>query len=168
MTAQGHVAAIYIYAESGGQGDSVDSVSALAGRGLEGDRYFAATGAPHQQDNADQDLTLVEAEAIEAVAASGIAFGLGDSRRNVVTRGIGLNDLVGKTFRVGNVECLGVRLCHPCQNLESVTSPGLIKAMVNRGGLRASIVSDGRISVGDAVGEVSQHAGGETAAAAGA
>lgn len=148
---EGHVAAIYIYLESGGAGRSVTEASAFAGRGLAGDRYFAGEGTFWKEDKSGQDLTLVEAEAIEAVAAAGIPLELGDSRRNVVTRGINLNDLVGQAFRVGDVECVGVRLCHPCAYLESVTSPGLVKAMVNRGGLRAKIVSSGRITVGDSV-----------------
>ena len=119
----------------------VDSVSALAGKGLEGDRKFFADGA-----KPGQALTLIEAETLEAVGLSGA-----QSRRQVVTRGIRLNDLVGKRFRVGSVECLGVELCHPCKHLEQMTRPGIIKDLANRGGLNADILSDGRISVGDPI-----------------
>jgi MOSC domain-containing protein YiiM len=119
----------------------VGSVSALAGKGLEGDRHFFADGA-----RPGQALTLIEAEALEAVGISGP-----DSRRQVVTRGVRLNDLVGKRFRVGSVECVGVELCHPCKHLEEMTRPGMIKDLAGRGGLNADILTDGRITVGDPV-----------------
>lgn len=118
-----------------------DSVSALAGRGLEGDRHFFADGA-----GTGEALTLIEAEALEDVGLTGA-----QSRRQVVVRGVRLNDLVGKRFRVGDVECTGVELCEPCLHLQSLTRPGIIKDLIHRGGLRADIGSDGRISVGDQV-----------------
>ena len=145
---QAHVAAIFIYPEESKPGHSVAQAMAVEGRGLEGDRYFAADD-PHEDRGSD--LTLIEAEAIEGVVAAGIEFGLGDSRRNVVTRGVDLNALVDQTFRVGGVECRGIRLNHPCAHLESLTQPGVMKALVNRGGLRASIVNGGAIKVGDAI-----------------
>jgi MOSC domain-containing protein YiiM len=120
---------------------SVASVSALAGKGLEGDRKFFHDGA-----KPGQALTLIEAEVLEDVGLTG-----SHSRRQVVTRGVRLNDLVGKRFRVGSVECVGVELCHPCKHLEEMTRPGIIKELANRGGLNADIVNDGRISVGDAI-----------------
>jgi MOSC domain-containing protein YiiM len=73
------------------------------------------------------------------------------TRRNVLTRGIDVNELVGKRFRIGDVECEGVELCEPCAHLESMTQPGVIKAFAHRGGLNADILTDGEISVGDAV-----------------
>ncbi|MEX2237329.1 MAG: MOSC domain-containing protein [Dehalococcoidia bacterium] len=148
---QGHVEAIYIYPEEGKPGSAAERVNAVARRGLEGDRYFLGEGTFYRDDKEGQDLTLVDAEAIEAVRESGIPFDLGDSRRNVVTRGVALNDLVGARFMVGEVECLGVRLCHPCTWLESLTSPGVMKAMLNRGGLRARIVRGGQIAPGDKI-----------------
>jgi MOSC domain-containing protein YiiM len=120
---------------------SIASASALAGKGLEGDRKFFPEGA-----RPGQALTLIEAEALEAVGLSGA-----QSRRQVVTRGVRLNDLVGKRFRVGAVECIGVELCHPCKHLEQMTRPGIIKDLAGRGGLNADILTDGRISVGDAI-----------------
>jgi hypothetical protein len=139
-----HVEAIHI-----GASDAlgpVSSVRAVAGQGLEGDRYFFAGGAA-----SGEALTLIEAEAIEDVGLTGA-----QSRRQVVVRdgGLndgGLNDLVGKRFRVGEVECLGVELCEPCQHLQSLTRPGIIKDLIHRGGLRADILSGGTISVGDKV-----------------
>ena len=119
----------------------VGSVRAVAGRGLEGDRYFFADGA-----GSGEALTLIEAEALEDVGLTGA-----ESRRQVVVRGGGLNDLVGKRFRVGDVECEGVELCEPCTHLQSLTRPGIIKDLIHRGGLRADILSGGTISVGDKV-----------------
>jgi MOSC domain-containing protein YiiM len=119
----------------------IDSVSALAGKGLEGDRKFFGDGA-----RPGQALTLIEAETLEVVGLSGA-----QSRRQVVTRGVRLNDLVGKHFRVGTVECVGVELCHPCKHLEEMTRPGIIKDLAGRGGLNADILTDGRISVGDSI-----------------
>jgi MOSC domain-containing protein YiiM len=119
----------------------VDFVTALAGRGLEGDRHFFAQGAPP-----GGALTLIEAEALDDVGLTGA-----QSRRQVVVRGVRLNDLVGERFRVGDVECLGVKLCEPCLHLQQLTRPGIIKDLIHRGGLNADILGDGRISVGDPV-----------------
>jgi MOSC domain-containing protein YiiM len=126
---------------------SVERVNAHAGKGLVGNRYYFEDGA-----KPGQALTLIAAEALEAMAAEhGIEITAAASRRNVLTRGIDLNALVGKHFRVGDVECVGVELCHPCTHLESVTRPGVIKGLAHRGGLNADIVSDGEIAVGDEV-----------------
>ena len=117
----------------------VGSVRAIAGKGLEGDRYFFAEGA-----GSGEALTLIEAEVLEDVGLTGP-----QARRQVVVRGVRVNDLVGRRFRVGEVECLGVELCEPCRHLQSLTRPGIIKDLVHRGGLRADILSGGTISVGD-------------------
>ena len=127
---------------------SVESVEALAGRGLEGDCYLA----PEPTDRKGKDITLIEAEALETLKAEpGIRLSHLESRRNVLTRGIRLNDLVGKRFRVGAAECVGVVLNEPCAHLESLTQPGVLRGLVHRGGLRANIVAGGTISVGDEV-----------------
>jgi MOSC domain-containing protein YiiM len=119
----------------------VESVAALAGKGLKGDRQFCEEGA-----RPGGALTLIEAEALEDVGLSGA-----ESRRQVVVRGVRLNDLVGKRFRVGNVECVGVEICEPCLHLQQLTRPGIIKDLIHRGGLNADILTDGQITVGDAV-----------------
>ena len=124
---------------------AVDSVRAFAGKGLEGDRrYFYEDGA-----EPGRALTLVEAENVEAV---GLASG--ETRRQVTTRGVRLNELVGKRFRVGEVECYGVELCEPCTHLQSLTRPGIIEELVHRAGINADILTDGTISVGDEVVEL--------------
>jgi MOSC domain-containing protein YiiM len=119
----------------------VGSASAVAGKGLEGDRHFHGDGA-----EPGQALTLIEAEVLEEVGLSGA-----ESRRQVTVRGVRLNDLVGRRFRVGEVECLGVELCEPCLHLQQLTRPGIIKELIHRAGLNADILNDGRISVGDQV-----------------
>jgi hypothetical protein len=124
----------------------VERATALAGRGLEGDRYVDGRGTFSNPSSRGHDLTLIEAEVVEEL---GIAPEV--ARRNVVTRGIDLNALVGRRFRVGAVECEGQRLCEPCAHLQRLTAPGLLRALVRRGGLRADVLSDGEIRVGDAV-----------------
>ncbi len=120
----------------------VDSVRAVAGKGLEGDRKFFPDGA-----RPGGALTLIEAEVLEDAGLTGA-----QSRRQVVVRGVRLNDLVGKRFTVGDVECVGVELCEPCLHLQKLTRPGIIDELVHRAGLNADILNDGTISVGDAVG----------------
>ena len=119
---------------------SVGSVRAVAGRGLEGDRK-AQAGA-----NAGGALTLIEAEVLDEVGLTGA-----ESRRQVVVSGVRLYDLVGKRFKVGDVECLGVELCEPCLHLQSLTRPGIIDDLLHRGGLSADILTGGTIFVGDPV-----------------
>jgi MOSC domain-containing protein YiiM len=113
----------------------------VTGRGLVGDRYGDAG-----------DITLIEAEALEGLRAdTGIELSHEESRRQVLTRGVDLNDLVGKRFTVGSVELEGAELCEPCNHLQSLTKQGVLRGLVHRGGLRADIVSAGRIAVGDTV-----------------
>jgi MOSC domain-containing protein YiiM len=119
----------------------VAAVGAVAGKGLQGDRHFHGDGA-----EPGQALTLIEAEVLEDVGLTGA-----QSRRQVVVRGVRLNDLVGRRFRVGDIECLGVELCEPCLHLQQLTRPGIIKEMIHRAGLNADILNDGRISVGDPI-----------------
>jgi MOSC domain-containing protein YiiM len=141
----GTVEAIFIAAMRGELPRSVDSVHAVAGKGLEGNRYFD-TGRPHQE------LTLIEAEQLEyARAEHGLDIEAAATGRNILTRGVDLNALVGKRFRVGNVECEGIELCEPCKDLERATQPGVINGLLHRGGLNADILTDGVISVGDEV-----------------
>ena len=116
----------------------VDSVRAVAGQGLESDRKA------HAGERPGGALTLIEAEVLEDVGLPAE-----QARRQIVVRGVSLNDLVGKRFRVGEVECVGVELCEPCLHLQSLTRAGIIEELVHRGGLNADIVSGGTIAVGD-------------------
>jgi MOSC domain-containing protein YiiM len=144
----GHVAGIFIAAENGELPAPVSRVRALAGKGLEGNRYFYADGdAPD-----GRALTLIAAEAVEALEReTDIRLEPAASRRNVLTRGIDVNALVGKRFRIGDVECRGVELCEPCAHLQAMTQPGVIKGLTHRGGLNADILIDGEIVIGDAI-----------------
>ena len=144
----GRVEAIFVTSEHGELPARVERVQARAGCGLEGNRYYWTDGdAPP-----GRAVTLVAAEAMDAVASEGdVSIEPAATRRNVLTRGIDINELVGKRFRIGDVECEGVELCEPCSHLESLTQAGVIKALVHRAGLNADILSDGEINVGDGV-----------------
>ena len=143
---------LFIGSKAGKVLERVDQVAAVAGHGLEGDRKFRREGTPKAKDGPDRELTLIEAEAIEAAGRDyGVAIEPVETRRNVVTRGIALNHLVGKRFKVGAVLLQGIRLCEPCDHLESLTRPGVRAALVHRGGLRAQILEGGPIRVGDAI-----------------
>jgi len=150
----GVVEGIYVAGAAGADPEHVEAVHAVAGRGLEGDRYFEAQGTFSDREPSGRDLTLIEAEAIERLAEAGLPLSPRAARRNVVTRGIALNELVGRRFRVGDVECLGRELCHPCAHLERLTAPGVLKGLAGRGGLRADIVRGGTISLGASVNQL--------------
>jgi len=152
MTAEpgaARVEAIHIAPAIGAPMVSLDRVRADAGIGLEGDRYASRAGHRSDGHDADRDLTLVEAEVIEDLAATdGIVLAPGETRRNVTTRGIRLNDLVGRRFRVGDVECEGIRLCEPCQHLNDSIGKPILRPLLHRAGLRAKIRKGGEIAVG--------------------
>ena len=135
----GTVEGITLVLDRAGAIRTTDAVAAQAGRGLAGDYHG--------------DLTLIAAEALEGLEAdTGIAIEGADTRRNVLTRGIDLNALVGERFRVGDVEAVGVELAEPCTKLQRLTGePGVLRGLVHRGGLRADVVRGGRIQVGDRV-----------------
>lgn len=134
----------------------LDAVRALPGRGLEGDRYFRRTGTYSAREGTDRELTLIEVEAIEALHRDyGIALDAAETRRNVATRGVALNHLVGRVFRVGSTTARGIRLCEPCSHMEKLAGKRIRPGLVHRGGLRAAILSEGWIRVGDEVTEVS-------------
>jgi MOSC domain-containing protein YiiM len=133
----------------------VDRATARAGRGLRGDRYFDQRGTFSNVHGRGYDLTLIEAEVLDTLQPPVGPLGPEEARRNIVTRGIDLNALVGKPFTIGAVRCLGQRLCEPCAHLERLTAkagkPGTLRALIHKGGLRADVVSDGEIRVGDEI-----------------
>src|SRR3954447_2513940 len=124
----------------------VEHADAHAGRGLEGDRYFTHEGTFSNPYSDGHDLTLIEAEVVDE-----LGLPPAEARRNLVTRGIDLNALVGRRFRVGGAECVGRRLCEPCAHLQRLTHPGILRDLVHRGGLRADVLAGGAIRLGDAV-----------------
>ena len=153
----GKVVEINVWPADEEQAHPVETVRAISGRGLEGDRHFYS--GPGSQPERDKELTLIATEALEALAAEhGIELTAANSRRNVATQGIDLNQLEGKRFRVGDVECEGIELCEPCRTLERLTQPGVIRGLVHRGGLRAAILREGEIAVGDVVAPVTNSA----------
>jgi MOSC domain-containing protein YiiM len=147
---QGKVEAIFLAGERGAPRTEVEAVRAVAGMGLEGDRYFGHIRGGGKRDP-ERQVTLIEAEAVDAVRATGAALAPGDARRNLVTRGVRLNELVGRTFRVGEALLRGIERCDPCSRLTRLTYRGVERDLRDRGGLRAEILESGEIRVGDSV-----------------
>jgi hypothetical protein len=143
--APGTVAAILTSPDAEAPLSHLDEVEALAGRGLAGDRYAAGRGT-FSGPGRGYELTLVEADVLDEIELS-----WEEARRNIVTRDIALNGLVGRRFRIGPVECIGRRLAEPCAHLERLARPGLLRPLVHRGGLRADIVAGGVIRLGDEI-----------------
>ena len=150
--AKGSVVSIHIAPSAETPIRSLHEARAIAGKGLEGDRYLQATGTYSGQPGSGREVTFIEIEAIEALEReSNIVLAPGEARRNVVTRGIALNHLVGREFRVGEVRFRGLRLCEPCSHLEGLSGAGLKAGLHHRGGLRTDIITGGTIRVGDTV-----------------
>jgi hypothetical protein len=147
----GMVELIALAAEAEGPMRSVSTADAVEGRGLLGDRYERGAGTFSNTRGRGYDLTLVEAEALEELSAKGVELAPVEARRNLVVRGIALDDLIGRRFRIGEVECFGQRRCEPCAHLERLTWPGVLHGLIHRGGLRADVLTSGRIRTGDRV-----------------
>jgi MOSC domain-containing protein YiiM len=131
----------------------VDHARALAGRGLEGDRYAKGGGtfSPRGTHRPGYELTLIAAEVVEELTGRDGALDFASTRRNVLTRGIDLNALVGRDFYIGEVRCRGLRLAEPCAHLERLHGPGLLRPLIHRGGLRVDILNDGGITTGSQI-----------------
>jgi MOSC domain-containing protein YiiM len=145
----GQLIGIFIAPTKGKELRGIDSVEAIAGKGLVGDRYFAKDGTLSAKDGPDREVTLIEVEALEGLGREyQIELAPHHARRNLLTRGVPLNHLVGKTFKVGDVVLRGIRLCEPCGHLEKLTCKGVEKGLIHRGGLRAQIVTGGILRTG--------------------
>jgi len=143
-----NVVHIFVAAKRGAPMSAEPSVKALADAGLTGDRYTEAKN----RRSPDYQVTLIELENIEAFTqATGLPLTPGMPRRNIITRGVRLNDLCGKRFRVGPALFEGLALCEPCSLFANRTHPEVLKFFVGKGGLRARIVSGGVIHVGDSI-----------------
>jgi hypothetical protein len=131
----------------------VERARALAGRGLEGDRYAVGSGtfSPRGAHKPGYELTLIAAEVVEGLTTRDAALDFTSTRRNVLTRGVDVNALVGRDFTIGDVRCRGLRLAEPCAHLERLHGPGLLRPLIHRGGLRADILSDGDIGEGSPI-----------------
>lgn len=158
---QGSVVSIHTAKAASAPMESIPAVRAVPGRGLEGDRYFLGTGFYSPKPGpGGREVTLIETEAVEALLGGvenaeghrpGIKLSPAETRRNIATVGVPLNHLVDREFRVGPVLMIGTRLCEPCKHLEDLTQRGAMAGLIHRGGLRARILSEGVIRVGDVV-----------------
>ena len=155
----GTVEAIYITSSAGEPMQPLSEAEAIAGQGLAGDRYLEGTGYYSNRPLADgsREITLIEAEELEGIEReTGIRLDPSESRRNILTRSVRVNALIGKRFRMGEVLCEGIRICEPCTYLEKLTGKRVMRPLVHRGGLRARIVSGGTVRVGDEIRESSE------------
>ncbi len=149
---QGVVVSIHIASLASAPMSSVNEVHAAPGKGLEGDRYFKQVGTYSGKSGPGREVTLIEIEAFEALKRDyEPELEPGDSRRNIVTRGVALNHLVGRKFKVGEATLNGIKLCEPCSHLEKLTHEGVRRGLIHRGGLRAQVLTQGAIRVGDSI-----------------
>jgi MOSC domain-containing protein YiiM len=148
---EGRIESIHTTPRGGAAMEAQTEAMAVAGVGLEGDRYAERTGTYSTKPKAGRQITFIEAEAIEALARElGLALAPGETRRNVVTRGVALNHLVGREFTVGPARFLGHELCEPCKHLAGLTGKAeILPGLIHRGGLRAEILQGGLIRPGD-------------------
>jgi MOSC domain len=158
---EGSVVSIHIASEASAPRESRPEVRAVPGGGLDGDRYFSGNGFYSKKTSyGGREVTLIEMEAIDALFHGvtnadgkrlGIKLNSGDTRRNIVTSGVPLNHLTDREFWIGTVLMRGTRLCEPCKHLDDLTQPGVMSGLIHRGGLRAQILNEGVIHVGDTV-----------------
>jgi MOSC domain-containing protein YiiM len=147
----GEVIGIFVADAAGAPMQELVEATAIAGAGLDGDRYRDGAGF-YSPVPGPRQLTLIEQETLDALLAEHeIELAPRETRRNLTTRGIRINDLVGKRFTIGDVLCEGIRLCPPCNRLEELTGKPVLAPLVDRGGLRADIVTGGTIRRGDKI-----------------
>jgi hypothetical protein len=150
----GHVEAICVAPAAEAPMRPLSEVEALAGIGLANDRYALGVGyySPRPTDPGAREVTLLEAEVLDWLAAEhGIALAPTEHRRNLTTRGVRLEALIGKRFRVGDVLLDGVRDCPPCEHLEQVSGKRVMRLLLGRAGIRARVVGGGTIRIGDTI-----------------
>ncbi|HEY7876045.1 MAG TPA: MOSC domain-containing protein [Actinomycetota bacterium] len=158
MSWHGTVEGIYLASNAAEPLVEIDKVKLVVGLGLEGDRYFHKRGTFSKKPKPGREVTLIEAEAIEAVQTNyGLDVTPADARRNIVTRGVPLNHLVGRRFTVGDATLIGIRLCEPCTHLTKLVSGDFRKALVHRGGLRAEVLEGAEIHRGDVLRPTDPH-----------
>jgi len=148
----GKVVSINIAEKDGAEIKSIPEVNAHADQGLEGDRYYLKQGTFSKKDKPDRQITFIESEAIEALKRDyQVTLDVKEARRNIVTRGVALNHLVGKEFRIGEAICKGIKLCEPCGYLQGLVKLNVKDGLIHRGGLRARILESGLIRVNDKI-----------------
>ena len=157
MDSTGSVVSLHITSTGAAVMQTVNQVEAVAGRGLQGDRYLLELGTYSSQPGTGRHVTLIESESLAALKSEyGVEIEPGQSRRNIVTRGVALNHLVGREFTVGAARLRGMRLCEPCAHLERLSVRGALRGLIHRGGLRADILIGGTLRVGDAIAPLDQ------------
>ena len=150
----GELIGIYVTPVKTAPMQSVVAATAIPRKGLEGDRYAARAGTftPRSDRLNGYDITLIESELLNRFTLpDGTRLAPEESRRNLLTKGIDLNVLVGQEFRIGPVRAFGQRLCEPCVHIQRLTRPGVVAGLAHRGGLRADLLSEGEIRVGDRI-----------------
>jgi len=148
----GKIVAIYVAPERAKAMELRESVLAVPGKGIQGDHRFDPTGTLSAKKGAAREISFIEVEAVEAVFRDyQIQLGADETRRNVVTRGIALNHLIGKEFTAGALRFKGLEMCEPCRHLESMTRKGVKEALIHRGGIRCQILTEGELRVGDVI-----------------
>ena len=150
-TTSGAVEYIHIAAAAGEPMVALARATAIARSGLEGDRYATKRGHWSPIARSGDGLTLIEGEVVDSLARDGLMVNPGDTRRNITVRGIRLDDLIGRRFRIGGAVVQGVRRCEPCQYLEGLLDQPVLHPLVHRGGLRVNVLEGGEIAVGDEV-----------------
>jgi len=149
---QGKLLGIFITPHKAESLQPVTEADAVPGQGLSGDRYFRKEGTYSAKSGPDREVTLIEQEALDGLRREyDLTLEPSQSRRNLLTEGVPLNHLVGKEFTVGDVVLRGIRLCEPCAHLEKLTSAGVHKGLIHRGGLRAQVVKGGTLKLGDRI-----------------
>ncbi len=147
----GRVIGIYVAPRRGEPTVRLEEAHLIPGMGIEGDRYFQIPGTADPINRTGRELTLIETEAIDEMIQEGIQITAAGTKRNLVTKGISLNNLVGKIFNVGQIQLRGIRLCEPCDYLANRTDPRVKQSMTHRGGLRADILTEGVIHINDLI-----------------
>jgi hypothetical protein len=153
----GSVLAIYIAPAGSAAMELVTAAELEKGCGIRGDRYYAQVGtfSERARIRPDQEITLIESEEVDLFNRStGSNLDYGAPRRNIVTKDVRLNELVGVQFYVGEVLLEGMRLCEPCAHLATLVSPKVVPGLVHRAGLRARLLSSGKIQLSDVVASV--------------
>lgn len=148
----GRLEGIFVAPQAEAPMRSLAEVRAVAGRGLEGDRYAVGHGTFSVPGGRGNEITLIAGEVLDILELpDGQPLSGAETRRNLVTRGLDLNALVGKRFQIGELELIGRRRCEPCAHLQRLTRPGILRGLVHRGGLRADLLTTGVLRVGDAI-----------------
>ncbi|KAF3984792.1 MAG: MOSC domain-containing protein [Methylococcales symbiont of Hymedesmia sp. n. MRB-2018] len=150
----GKIKYIFIATSSGEPMQSLNVASIVSGKGIEGDRYYTGLGTFSEKlkGNPAVEISLIEIEEIDKFNSNhNQQLDYGDFRRNIVTEGIKLNNLVGKIFYIGNVKLKGIRLCEPCSHLAETVNQLVLPHLVGRGGLRAQIISTNKIKIGESI-----------------